>query len=235
MNNVKCITGLPFTVKEFIDITTTLPSKPNPETPRTKEQIKRIAVHHSAVEGATIESYARYHVYTNGWPCIGYHMVIKGDQVYQTNDLATFSYHVSGQNFDSVSVSISGDLSKRSLSEAERNNLYAVILTYMDMFNIPVEAVLGHNEFQGQNTTCPAIDMNKVRSDITAIKEKLAYTKSEEYAKATAYNIGNQILYLVNMLNGKMSDGTESSDGQKAWSKAMLLELAPFMKERGLL
>ncbi|OXM83957.1 peptidoglycan recognition protein family protein [Paenibacillus rigui] len=229
-------TALPFSVKPFIDITDTLPSRtPDPEPRRTKDQITHISIHHSAVEGATIESYANYHVNTLGWAHIGYHFVIKGDQAYQTNDLSTFSYHTSSNNSYTVSVSISGDLSKRPLSEVERNNLYAVILTYMSLFNIPVENVLGHNEYPSNNTSCPCIDMVQVRNDIRTLQNKISYTNSPQYAQERAFKIANQILFFYNLAQGKNPDGTAASPGNIEWGKNVLLELDPFMTEKGLL
>lgn len=175
MRNIQMIPNLPFNLKPILDITDKLvsrPGDPNPE--RLPTDITHVSVHHSAVEGATIESYANYHVTTKGWFHIGYHTVIKGDQAYQTNNLLTFSYHTASNNAHSVSVSVSGDLSKRPLSEVERNNLYGVILTFMGLFNIPVANVLGHNEFPDQHTSCPCIDMNKVRADLVSIQLNMA-------------------------------------------------------------
>lgn len=237
MRNVEYIKSLPFSVKPFKDITDTLirNDKGTWEPDRTVEQIRRISVHHSGVEGGSPESYARYHVQTLGWRSIGYHMCIVGDQVLQTNSLLSFTYHTSSNNFDTVSVSISGDLSKREMSSDERNCLYAVILTYMQLFNIPIENVLGHREFSENSTSCPCTDMQRIRKDITTILNQLEYAKSEEHAKATAFSIGNNILYVCNMLNGKMSDGQEATPGQKVWAREMLLSLETKLKEIGLL
>src|SRR5690242_4696348 len=132
--NVSLVTGLPFNVPPIQDITDRLQSRtPDQEPRRTPAQITHVSVHHSADEGGTIQGYADYHVHTLGWAHIGYHVVIKDGVPYQTNDLLTFSYHTSSNNAYTVAVSVSGDLSKRPLSELERNALYAVILTYMDM------------------------------------------------------------------------------------------------------
>jgi hypothetical protein len=199
MRNYQWIPNLPFNLKPIIDITDTLISKPNDPNPmRVPSDIKYISIHHSAVEGATIESYAKYHVLTQGWFHIGYHTVIKGDQTYQTNDLLTFSYHTASNNAHTVSVSISGDLSKRPLSEVERNNLYGVILTYMELFGIPVENVKGHNEFPDQKTSCPCIDMNKVRSDIHSLQLMMELQASRPERVKRAMDATNRIISLYN-------------------------------------
>lgn len=231
MRNVECIKGLPFTVKPFKDITDTLVrnDKGNWEPDRTTEQIRRIAVHHSAIEGGSPESYARYHVQTLGWRSIGYHMVIEGDQVLQTNSLLSFTYHTSSNNFDTVSVSVSADLSKRPLSDVERNNLYAVILTYMDIFDIPVESVLGHNEFPGQNTACPSTDMARIRDDVKTIQMKM---QQEDTWEAKINKIASMINQF-NYFNGLLKAGEK--DGNAAWAMSQQMLLYDAMKEKGFL
>lgn len=236
MRNIKAIPGLPFKINEFQDITDTLPSRsPDPESVRTPEQITHISVHHSAVEGGTIMGYANYHVNTLGWAHIGYHIVIKEDQIFQVNDLMTFSYHTSSNNSYTIGISVSADFSKREPSEVERTNLYAAILTVMDLFKIPVDNVMGHNEYPQNNTACPCIDMNKVRNDIRTLQNQMIYANSDAAAKIRAHAIANQILYFCNLSQGKDSYGNPATEGDIQWGKNVLLELEPFMVERGLL
>lgn len=236
LRNIPVIPGLPFSVKPFIDITDQLPSKPDWEPIRTPEQITHVSVHHSAVEGATIQSYANYHVNNQGWAHIGYHAVVKGDQVYQTNDLLTFSYHTSSNNPYTVSVSVSGNLSERSITEPERQCLYAAILTLIERFKIPVENVWGHREFPDNNTSCPgSLNMDQLRYDIRGILKKMEYTQTDGNKKAVSFEIANQILYLYNLAQGKTPEGNAANPGDVIWAQDMLLELRPFMKDKGFL
>lgn len=227
MRNIQAIQGLPFNVKPFIDITDTLPSRtPDPEQPRTPEQITHISVHHSAVEGGTIEGYANYHVNTLKWAHIGYHMVVKGDQVYQTNDLLTFSYHTSGNNGYTLSVSVSGDLSKRPLTDDERKCLYAVILTYMSLFNIPAQNVWGHNQFPDNKTSCPCIDMDKVREDIAKLQFQMKAAVDPAKVKEKCYVSTQQHMYLY-------SEYQKDPVANK-WLEPWLLQLHEVMQEKGM-
>lgn len=226
LRNIQAM-ALPYNVNPFIDITDTLPSRhPDPEPRRTREQITHISVHHSAVEGATIESYANYHVNTLKWAHIGYHMVVKGDQVFQTNDLSTFSYHTSSNNSYTVSVSVSGDLSKRPMSEVERLNLYAVILTYMELFNIPVENVWGHNQFPANNTSCPCINMDQVRDDIAKIKLQLKAAADPNQMMSLAYKGTNQHNYLYEQY--------KADPVANKWLEPYLLKMHEITKEMGM-
>jgi hypothetical protein len=156
-------------------------------------------VHHSGVENGTIQGYADYHVNTRKWYHIGYHMVVKGSQLYQTNDLLTFSYHTSGNNNYTVGISVSGDFTKRSMTDDERNNLYAGILTLMEMFNIPVEHVLGHNQYPGnEKTECPGFSMDVVRDDIRKLQLQLKAVADPSQIKVNAYKATEQHRYLYN-------------------------------------
>jgi hypothetical protein len=236
MRNMELIAGLPFNVKPLIDITDSLPSRPNDPNPmRSIEDITHISVHHSAVEGQGPQQYADYHVNKLKWYHIGYHTVIKVDQPYQVNDWLTFSYHTSSNNSYTVSVSISGDLSKRPLSEVERTTLYAVLMTYLSVFpNTAVERIWGHNEFPDNSTSCPCIDMNKVRDDMRTLQNKMKYQQTDGNKKATAFRIANQILYLYNLAQGKNSDGSAAGPGDVEWGINSIMDLKEFMDSKGI-
>ena len=83
---------------------------------RPLEAIDTLVVHHTT--GAPfqdIANIASYHVNGKGWPGIGYHFVIDGaGKVYQTNRLATKSYHAgnysnpSDENFYTIGIALEG-------------------------------------------------------------------------------------------------------------------------------
>lgn len=228
LRNITVVEGLPFKVNPFQDITDTLPSRsPDPEPVRTIEEITHASVHHSAVEGATIQSYANYHVNTLGWAHIGYHNVIKLDTLFQTNDWLTKCYHTSSHNGNTISFSISGDLSKRPITDTERLLLYAGLLTALKVFpNLKVENIWGHNEFPDNKTACPCIDMQQVRADIA--KYKLMMQAAVDPAKTMhrCYVATDQHRYLY-------AQYAADPEGQK-WLEPHLVALYDRMKELGL-
>jgi hypothetical protein len=224
IRNLQVIQDLPFNIKPYQDITDTLPTRlPDTEPVRTPEQITHISVHHSAVEGGTIQGYADYHVNTLKWHHIGYHLVIKGDQTFQVNDLMTFSYHTSSNNSYTIGISVSGDLSKRPLSEVERNNLYGAILTIMDLFKIPVANVMGHNEYPENNTSCPCIDMNNLRSDIAKLQTQMKAASDPSKIMDKCYRATNQHLWLYNEY--------KKDPVANKWVEPKLLQLNEWMDE----
>lgn len=230
MRYVQLIQNLPYDLAPIQDITDTLPARKNdPEPYRKTSDITHISVHHSGVEGGTIKGYADYHVNTLKWYHIGYHMVIVGNRIYQTNDLQTFSYHTSGNNHYTVGISVSGDFTKRPLSDGERQALYGAILTVMDIFKIPVERVLGHNEYPGQNTDCPAFDMNRVREDIKTLQQRMSRVDSWHWKNEQVKDLCNEI----NFLTSRLALG--ESDGNAQWAMNNLLGIREIAKAKGLL
>lgn len=229
MRNIKVIQGLPFNVNEFQDITDTLPRKTtgNWEPDRKPEDIRFISVHHSAVENGTIQGYANTHVNTNGWRSIGYHICIKGNQTYQVNDLLSFTYHTSSHNFNTIGISVSADFSKRDITDDERNNLYAAILTCMSLFNIPVENVWGHREFPDNNTMCPVILMDKVREDIKNIQMKIKRSETIEAQIERCFAVKNQAEFMYNQ--------AKKNDGDGVWARTWLDRVHAIMTEQKLL
>jgi len=226
LRNVPVIADLRFDIKPAVDITDQLPHKPNPNPYRTVEQITHVSVHHSAVEGGSPQSYANYHVNTLGWPCIGYHDVIVGDQIYQVNDLLTFSYHTSGNNHYTVGISISGDLSKRDMTSAERQCLYARLLTYLSIFpNLTIDNILGHKEYPDNSTACPCTDMNRIRSDIRDLKLKMEGQSTMESKRGHAYLVAQQTQFLYSFIN--------KNDGDEQWALSYFEKFYSLMKAEG--
>lgn len=230
LRNIQPIPNLPFSIKPWIDITDQLPSRNNdPEPRRTLKQITHISVHHSGVEGGTPQGYADYHVNTKKWYHIGYHTVISASQTYQTNDFFTFSYHTSGQNDYTVSVSVSGDFTKRDLTEVERKNLYAAILTFMSIFNIGIENVLGHDEFPNQSTECPGFDMNIVRDDVRGLWNVIQSADTWDRKNTKVNELANQYKYMFDFIQ------VGESDGNAKWAMEKLLGVRDTLIEKGLL
>lgn len=231
VQNIQVIADLPYSVPEIINIADTLLwHKTAKWDQRPVDSIRRIVIHHTASE-APLYNQSSYHVNTHGWAGLSYHFIISGGRINQVNELEDITFHAASNNMDTVAICIHGDLSKREMTSQERELLYAAILTVKSLCTI--DQVIGHNEVNA--TSCPCTSLNKIRDDLQTIQNQMEYAKSDENAKAVAFSIGNQILYLCNMLNGKMSDGSEATPGQKTWAKAVLLDLAPFMREKGLL
>jgi nicotinamide riboside transporter PnuC len=195
-------------VKPIVDITDQLPKNPAGDWlhmaiqrkngrlevgPRSFTDITHISLHHTAVEGGTPEGHARYHI-SKGYGGIAYHIYIRGDQIYQVNDLLAFTWHTQSNNYQTIGIVVEGDFTKRQLTEKERQALYAATITVMELFNIPVQNVKGHKEFAA--TSCPGYDMNQVRKDLADILLEMQYRRSEEYRTASIVDFVARVNHL---------------------------------------
>lgn len=125
---------------------------------RTLDKIDMVVVHHSATATGTAEAYARYHVSNNGWPGIGYHFVIDKDgTIHQTNELETISYHVSGQNTNSIGICLTGDYDRQKPPEEQLNKCAQLIAMLRQQIGRPLK-IRGHAAFSTK--TCPGLHFN---------------------------------------------------------------------------
>jgi len=211
LRGITLASDLPFHVKPIIDITDKLPKNPRGDWlhmpirrkngvlatgPRPFGDITHISVHHTAVEGGTPQGHANYHI-SKGDGGIAYHIYIKGDQIFQVNDLLAFTWHTQNNNYQTIGISVEGNFTKRDLTDAERKCLYAAIITVMKIFNIPVENVKGHREFYP--TACPGFDMNRVRKDVKDILMEMEYRRTAEYRAAAIVDFYARVEHLYQM------------------------------------
>ncbi|WP_239632963.1 N-acetylmuramoyl-L-alanine amidase [Paenibacillus sp. H1-7] len=215
--------------------------------PRNLSDITTIALHHDGVaKSGTLErtdlqlatTIANNHIKSTnnekkgdaGFP---YHIWIRNGFVYYCVNLEDMTYGISSNNGYTVHICVSGDYyNYDSLTEKDRNALYAAIYTVQK--SLPAfKEVKSHGEINP--TDCPGYDMKRVRSDMVTVQNKMAYMDTPDYAKTRAYSIANQILFFYNLAQGKNPDGTQATPGNIEWGKNVLLELDPFMTERGLL
>lgn len=242
-------------VPPVVDMTDNLPKNPKNTWSqlagtRNIADLTTIALHHDAwPKKNTVGKYtdielaakmARDHIANTSYDATGeggipYHIWIRNGHIYQVNDILDRVYGVGSNNGYTVHICVSGDYyNYDTLTDSDRNALYAAIILVKSVLpNFKV--IKAHKDFPNNNTNCPGYDTNIVRSGVTTIENQIKYAASSENAKAVAYKIGNQILYLVNMAQGKLSDGTVANEGQIEWAKAMLLSLEPFMKDKKLL
>ena len=144
-----------FDIENIVDDLEKHPTKTFPL--RNLNQIDRLILHHFAGNG-TPYAVAHYHVkpeeWINGenvggrnWPGIGYHYVIaKNGTVYQTNNWNTVSYHVSGQNTNSIGIALEGNFKIEQHEPAQIDSLNKLIPYLRSQFIQPLE-VYQHSDF----------------------------------------------------------------------------------------
>lgn len=140
---------------EVVDRRDTLPQRLHKHYARRAPQdITRLVVHHSATGPYTsVEAIARYHVESNRWPAIAYHVVVTTDgDILYTGDLATVRYHAAGNNADTVGVCLIGDFTHRPPPKAQQGAARQILaeLQYQLGAHLPV---VGHRDVT--RTACP--------------------------------------------------------------------------------
>jgi N-acetylmuramoyl-L-alanine amidase len=133
---------------------------------------ERIFVHCSATpEGrdVTAKDIDGWHK-VRGWNGIGYHKVVKLDgTVERGRDDAVIGAHVRGHNTNSLGIVYIGGVDvvgkpKDTRTPAQRRQLVNEVLNWMEMYDIPVNQVFGHNEFAAK--ACPSFDMKSFRAEL---------------------------------------------------------------------
>ena len=124
--------------------------------------IDRMVLHHTEASRATSwQAVAQYHVATNGWPGIGYHLGIRryADQVLvsQLNMPHVQSYHAHAVgNQHGLAVCIAGkfDTTTPYPDEAEALRLVVAVVRRWATW-APAMPIVAHGDVPGNDTTCP--------------------------------------------------------------------------------
>ncbi|MEE6134608.1 peptidoglycan-binding protein [Priestia sp. FSL W8-0001] len=132
--------------------------------------------HHSLTKlsagGSNIVSFANFHVGTNGWPEVAYHLIIDPNTIingkaaiYYCVDISKRSYHVGNSNTIGLGICVIGDYRTDKLSKA-------TIASIIDLRNALIKDGIGkydksHNEMPGYSwKACCVYDYNKAFKDI---------------------------------------------------------------------
>lgn len=139
---------------------------------RARNEIRNIAIHHSATTSGSAEAFARYHVNQLDWPGVAYHYVINQDgTIDQCHDPEVVTYHVGNSNRRALGVCMVGDFRVQDPTKEQWNALYDLLVHLMSMLNVNANNVWGHQEFPGYSwKPCPSLSMEQIRSNL--IKNK---------------------------------------------------------------
>lgn len=160
------------------------------KTPRTngtrkESAIKNIARHHSGGATGSWETFWPYWHNTKGWGTGGYHeIILRNGDVQLCYDPIEITNGVADHNTGTYHICVVGN---GSFTDEQEKVFDERCKLAMKRFNLPVSAVLGHNEFKGASTDCPGINMTMVRKRLTAKpkeeEDKVANVEYERNAK----------------------------------------------------
>ncbi|TYR81124.1 LysM peptidoglycan-binding domain-containing protein [Priestia megaterium] len=132
--------------------------------------------HHSLTKlsagGSNIVAFANFHVGTNGWPEIAYHLIIDPNTIingkaaiYYCVDISKRSYHAGNSNTIGLGICVIGDYRTDKLSEV-------TIRSIIDLHKALIADGIGkydkaHNEMPGYSwKACCVFDYNKAFKDV---------------------------------------------------------------------
>lgn len=155
----------------------------NEQISRVKRNWSGIVVHHFASPKAsqyrgkaTWDSVKNYHVRSQGWSDIGYHVGVGPDNsiwLLRSRDgggekgyLEAFGAHTVGHNGTKLGVVLAGDFDTEDPKKNGYSTLVNVIALLCDRFDISVNQVYGHRQFA--NKSCPGknINITELRNDV---------------------------------------------------------------------
>lgn len=124
--------------------------------------ITHIARHHSATESGDFFTFWNGRWAVLGWQTGGYHEIIKRDgtvELCYDPDMVTNG--IANHNGHTYHICLVGN---GSFTEAQEQAWRERASLAMQRFHVPLERVLGHNEFSGAATACPGVEMQQVRA-----------------------------------------------------------------------
>ena len=150
-------------MSRIIDLTRQSMGWNNPPTTRTTNQIRRLAVHHSATNVGN-QAIFQNHWRNQGWRVGGYHeIILRNGDVEICYVPTTVVNGVRSHNLDTYHMCTVGN---SNFTPEQERSLIERIRFNMNRFQIPIERVLGHNEFSGAATNCPGRNMNALRNNL---------------------------------------------------------------------
>lgn len=132
------------------------------------EGISRIVIHHSLTKPSVkvdADSFATYHMQTNGWPTIAYYAVVEEDGIIRIcNNLRSKTYHCGKFNNRSIGICLVGNFNH--IKDVPFDQLESAIsLTEVIEDVLDINDVLGHSELDGYHLKhCPGFSMDDYRS-----------------------------------------------------------------------
>ena len=150
---------------------------------RSTGVITKIVRHHSATTSGDVFAFLRHWQGSLGWRTGGYHEVILRDGTvqlcYNPNQITNGARN---QNTHTYHICLVGN---GSFTEEQEKAFVERVLFNMNRFNLQVKDVVGHRELPSQNTQCPGINMNIVRTNVQAELNRRNAPTEKPIGKAT--------------------------------------------------
>lgn len=167
---------------------------PKRSTRRKVNAVRKIVRHHSATTGGDFWAFWNGRWKGLGWITGGYHEIILRDGTVQLcYDADMVTNGVGNHNSYTYHICLVGN---GDFTEAQEQAFEERARYNAGRFGLSVNDILGHGEFDGARTSCPGIDMDKVRDRLRNSTSRPA-SKPKVKSNNSAYQ-GNSIVDYLN-------------------------------------
>lgn len=176
-------------------------------------KIKYIIIHHTATlrDSTTFNAVKNYHINQLGWKYIGYNWLITFNGVlHEGRPQNVVGAHTKddGMNYKSLGISLAGNFENERPTKAQIKTLKGIIKQVRDIYKIPLENVLGHNEVKGTSTLCPGKNLlsiiKEIRNEVLPEKDNELMNIIKDLRKEN-----NKLKTKNNTLNKKLTKSNE--------------------------
>jgi N-acetylmuramoyl-L-alanine amidase len=143
-----------------------------------------IVIHHSLTEDGAVKDWdaiRRYHIETNGWKAIGYHIGLEEVDgklvVQQGRPVGSIGAHCKGFNARSVGICLVGNYDREAPSDDRLFLLASVCRELQRLYGIHADQVIGHRESYALigkpvEKSCPGklFDLDSFRARLLEVK-----------------------------------------------------------------
>jgi hypothetical protein len=122
-----------------------------------------ICIHHSATEKTrTWMNIAGYHVNTNGWAGIAYHMGVRRGKFALFDSVDTERAHVYGMNHEALGICVTGNYDTGTVDDVDLDVLKRAVRVIDEVY-AQEKVIKGHGELRvGGFTECPGSDLKRL-------------------------------------------------------------------------
>jgi N-acetyl-anhydromuramyl-L-alanine amidase AmpD len=105
-----------------------------------------------------------------GWDGIGYHYVITKTymgRIWFGRSIAKMGAHTLGKNRGSIGICVTG---RSKFTKAQYNSLISLLNHLMDLFDLTIDDIHPHNEFN-KNKTCPNFNLEPIKEALWLMRQ----------------------------------------------------------------
>jgi hypothetical protein len=187
---------------------------PNGTPHRMQLPAPRVWLHHGAGGSSTIataNSYARYHIATNGWQDIGYSFVIAEGKVLEGRGAGRVGAHTHGDNSRSHVICMAGNYQNAVPADRDLDALRWLLSHGAERgWWASPKLTGGHRDAPGASTACPGSALHRLIPTINAAPEGTMTPAQEQKLD----RLLTEVAWIKRALGSRYEPGSQGGDEQ---------------------